>query len=472
MKLTNLWKEKDVTLSFEAFPPKKDSDFASVAIAVEKIAQLKPDFMSVTYGAGGGTSAYTTQIAQIVQGQGVTALAHLTCVSSDRQRIHHELDALRQAGIENILALRGDYPEGYDPAAPRDYRYARDLVEDIRAYGGFAIGGACYPEGHVECASQAEDLRHLKEKVDCGVDFLVTQMFFDNSALYSFLYRAQEAGITVPVLAGIMPVTNAGQMTRILSLSGTTLPNRFRMILDKFRERPDAMKQAGIVYAAEQMVDLVANGVRGVHVYTMNKPDVAAGIWRTSPMCWGGADQAPDPREVARYLGIPGGALDGPGGAYAAACWEELRRGTAPRGLHQRVDLAPFRAASRDLDHHLRHCRGGHPLRHHPGGGGRPAPPAMERPVHGQGRRGPGGVRRLAGRVVRGLLRIPPTGPGPGGVPHAPLQPWLRGLGPGGPADRSGPPPGPQTPGPVPHRGRDAGAGEVRHRPGGHQRPA
>lgn len=202
MKLSNLWKEKEVTLSFEAFPPKKDSDFASVAIAVEKIAQLKPDFMSVTYGAGGGTSAYTTQIAQIVQGQGVTALAHLTCVSSDRQRIHHELDALRQAGIENILALRGDYPEGYDPAAPRDYRYARDLVEDIRAYGGFAIGGACYPEGHVECASQAEDLRHLKEKVDCGVDFLVTQMFFDNSALYSFLYRAQEAGITVPVLAG------------------------------------------------------------------------------------------------------------------------------------------------------------------------------------------------------------------------------------------------------------------------------
>ena len=278
MKLSNLWKEKEVTLSFEAFPPKKDSDFASVAIAVEKIAQLKPDFMSVTYGAGGGTSAYTTQIAQIVQGQGVTALAHRTCVSSDRQRIHHELDALRQAGIENILALRGDYPEGYDPAAPRDYRYARDLVEDIRAYGGFAIGGACYPEGHVECASQAEDLRHLKEKVDCGVDFLVTQMFFDNSALYSFLYRAQEAGITVPVLAGIMPVTNAGQMTRILSLSGTTLPNRFRMILDKFRERPDAMKQAGIVYAAEQMVDLVANGVRGVHVYTMNKPDVAAGI--------------------------------------------------------------------------------------------------------------------------------------------------------------------------------------------------
>lgn len=175
MKLKDVWKKKEVTLSFEAFPPKKDSDFASVASAVEKIAQLKPDFMSVTYGAGGGTSAYTGKIAQIVQAQGVTALAHLTCVSSDRDRIHHELDALRQAGIENILALRGDYPEGYDPSAPRDYRYARDLVEEIRAYGGFSIGGACYPEGHVECPSQKEDLRHLKEKVDCGVDFLVTQ---------------------------------------------------------------------------------------------------------------------------------------------------------------------------------------------------------------------------------------------------------------------------------------------------------
>ena len=278
MQLKDLWKEKEVTLSFEAFPPKKDSDFASVRSAVEEIAALKPDFMSVTYGAGGGTSLFTTEIAQTVQNHGVTALAHLTCVSSDREKIQHELAHLRQAGIENVLALRGDYPEGYDPAAPRDYRHAQDLVKEIQAYGGFSVGAACYPEGHVECPSQAEDLRHLKEKVDCGVDFLVTQMFFDNSTLYSFLYRSQRMGITVPVLAGIMPVTNAAQMKRILALSGTTLPNRFRMILDKFRDRPDAMKQAGIVYAAEQIVDLVANGVRGVHVYTMNKPDVAAGL--------------------------------------------------------------------------------------------------------------------------------------------------------------------------------------------------
>ncbi|MFQ9859716.1 MAG: methylenetetrahydrofolate reductase [Evtepia gabavorous] len=272
MKLKDVWKKKEVTLSFEAFPPKKDSDFASVASAWKRLPSEARFYERDLWG---GAVLRCAGRSPRLSGRG--AMAH-ACVSSDRDRIHHELDALCQAGIENILALRGDYPEGYDPSAPRDYRYARDLVEEIRAYGGFSIGGACYPEGHVECPSQREDLRHLKEKVDCGVDFLVTQMFFDNSALYSFLYRAQQVGITVPVLAGIMPVTNAAQMTRILSLSGTTLPNRFRMILDKFRERPDAMKQAGIVYAAEQMVDLVANGVRGVHVYTMNKPDVAAGI--------------------------------------------------------------------------------------------------------------------------------------------------------------------------------------------------
>lgn len=278
MKLSNLWKDGRVSLSFEVFPPKKDSDFATVRAAVEEIAQLKPDFMSVTYGAGGGTSDYTAEIARIVQGQGVPALAHLTCVSANRERIRRELEKLQAAGIENVLALRGDYPEDYDPAAPRDYRYAASLVEELRRHGGFAIGAACYPEGHVECPSQEEDLRHLKEKVEKGVDFLTTQMFFDNSALYSFLYRARALGITVPVLAGVMPVTNAGQIQRILRLSGTTLPYRFRMMLDKFRERPDAMKQAGVIYAAEQIVDLIANGVQGIHVYVMNKPDVARAL--------------------------------------------------------------------------------------------------------------------------------------------------------------------------------------------------
>ena len=278
MQLKNLWNEKEVTLSFEVFPNKKDSDFAAVRDAAEKIARLKPDFMSVTYGAGGGTSRYTTEIARSIQDQGVTALAHLTCVSSDRKRIREELQKLKDAGIENILALRGDYPEGYDPEAPRDYQHAWELVCEIRSFGGFSIGAACYPDGHVESPSQEEDLRHLKEKVDCGVDFLTTQMFFDNSALYSFLFRAREMGIHIPVLAGIMPVTNIIQMKRILSLSGSTPPNRFRMLLDRFRERPDALKQAGIIYAAEQIVDLVANGVRGVHVYAMNRPEVAESL--------------------------------------------------------------------------------------------------------------------------------------------------------------------------------------------------
>jgi len=275
MQLKNLWNEKNVTLSFEVFPNKKDSDFETVRAAAEAIARLKPDFMSVTYGAGGSTAANTAAIAQAIQGQGITALAHLTCVTSDKARIRAELEGLRASGIENILALRGDYPEDFDPAAPRDYTYAVDLVRDIKTFGGFTIGGACYPDGHVESPSQSEDLRHLKEKVDAGLDFLTTQMFFDNSALYSFLYRAREVGITVPVLAGIMPVTNVIQMRRILSLSGSTPPTRFRMLLDRFREKPDAMKQAGIVYAAEQIVDLVSNGVHGIHVYAMNRPEVA-----------------------------------------------------------------------------------------------------------------------------------------------------------------------------------------------------
>ena len=275
MKIADIMKRKVPSLSFEIFPPKSTTALSDVKDAARRIAALGPSFMSVTYGAGGGTAANTAAIAQAIQGQGITALAHLTCVTSDKKRIHTELENLRASGIENILALRGDYPEGFDPTAPRDYTYAVDLVRDIRAFGGFTIGGACYPDGHVESPSQAEDLLHLKEKVDAGLDFLTTQMFFDNSALYSFLYRAHEVGIKVPVLAGIMPVTNAIQMRRILSLSGSTPPNRFRMLLDRFRDKPDAMKQAGVVFAAEQIVDLVSNGVHGIHIYAMNRPEVA-----------------------------------------------------------------------------------------------------------------------------------------------------------------------------------------------------
>lgn len=279
MKITELLSQSRPTLSFEVFPPKKDGNYSPIRAAVEEIARLRPDYMSVTYGAGGTvSSAYTAELAAAVQDQGVAALAHLTCISATQEDIRARLSQLKELGIENILALRGDLPADASPDDPRPYRFASHLVREIAADGGFCIGGACYPEGHVEARSQAEDLDHLKQKVDSGCSFLVTQMFFDNSALYSFLYRMQAKGVSVPVVAGVMPVTNAGQIGKIIRLSGATIPYRFRMILDKFGDDPAAMKQAGVAYATDQIVDLIANGVRGVHVYTMNKPDIAARI--------------------------------------------------------------------------------------------------------------------------------------------------------------------------------------------------
>ena len=235
--------------------------------------------MSITYGAGGGTSDYTVNIASdLMHRYDTNVLAHLTCVSSTREKVKDVLGKLKEQKIENILALRGDIPANTDTPLPGQYHYASELIEDIKSQGDFCIGAACYPEGHVEAANQKEDIRNLKTKVDAGVDFLTTQMFFDNSILYSFLYRIREAGITVPVLAGIMPVTNVKQIKRSCDLSGTYLPTRFKSIADKFGNNPAAMKQAGIAYATEQIIDLLANGVKGIHVYSMNKPEVAAAI--------------------------------------------------------------------------------------------------------------------------------------------------------------------------------------------------
>ena len=277
MRITELLKQPAPTLSLEVFPPKTSEKYEETAAAAKAIARLKPAFMSVTYGAGGGTSAFTTQIAAEIQRDlGVTTLAHLTCVSSDRAHVAHMLRLYRENGIENILALRGDLPA--DGKRSPDYAHAIDLIRDIRAQGDFCLGGACYPEGHIECAHKREDLDHLKEKVDAGLDFLTTQMFFNNDVFYNFLYRAREAGITVPVIAGIMPITNPKQLARSVAMSGTDVPQRFRAIVDCFGESPAAMTQAGIVYAAEQIIDLIANGIRHIHVYTMNKPKVAAGI--------------------------------------------------------------------------------------------------------------------------------------------------------------------------------------------------
>lgn len=279
MKIRDILKETTPHISFEVFPPKTDAAYESVLSATDKIAALHPSYISVTYGAGGGTSVNTVNIAAHIRDDlGVESLAHLTCVSSTREHVHKVIGELKEKGIENILALRGDIPQESDFPLPNQYRYACELIEEIKGAGDFCIGAACYPEGHVESENRKEDVLHLKEKVDRGVDFLTTQMFFDNSILYNFLYRIREAGVTVPVLPGIMPVTNKKQMKRICDMSGTVLPQRFLDVLDRFGDDPAAMQQAGIAYATDQIIDLFANGINHVHVYSMNKPEVAAAI--------------------------------------------------------------------------------------------------------------------------------------------------------------------------------------------------
>lgn len=283
MKLTEIFESEKPHLSFEVFPPKTTTAFENVKSATEKIAKLKPSFMSVTYGAGGGTSQYTLDIAKNIKATyGVPTLAHLTCVSSTKETVRTMIERIREAGISNVMALRGDIPADKleEDRSLWTYHHAIDLVRELREIGGddFCIGGACYPEIHPESANQKEDIRYLKEKVDAGCSFLTTQMFFDNNLLYNFLYKIREAGITVPIIPGIMPITNANQVARSIKLSGSFMPQRFKALVDKFGNDPEAMKQAGIAYATDQIIDLYANGITNVHVYSMNKPDVAQKI--------------------------------------------------------------------------------------------------------------------------------------------------------------------------------------------------
>ena len=281
MRISELFQQNRCFLSFEVFPPKTSTSFDNVMAATRKIAALNPAFVSVTYGAGGGTSRYTLDIAHAINEMGIPSIAHLTCVSSDRATIHERITALAAAGIQNVLALRGDLtPElaasGTDGC---DYRHAVDLIRELKASDAdFCIGGACYPEVHPESAHQAEDIAYLKEKADAGCDFFTTQMFFDNSIYYNFLYKVREAGIRIPVIPGIMPITNVSQMERSIKMSGCHIPQRFKALVDHFGSSPEAMKQAGIIYTTAQIIDLFANGVKVVHVYTMNKPDVAQKI--------------------------------------------------------------------------------------------------------------------------------------------------------------------------------------------------
>ncbi|MCM1309152.1 MAG: methylenetetrahydrofolate reductase [NAD(P)H] [Butyrivibrio sp.] len=279
MKLNQILGTDKITLSFEVFPPKTSANYESVERAAFGVAQLAPDYMSVTYGAGGSTRGNTVKIAEGIQrGFGVTAIAHLTCVGASKADIHAALDKMREAGIENVLALRGDKPKDFEGSPFVDFCYASELVSEIKAYGDFCVGGACYPEGHPDSLNKKEDIANLKKKVDAGCEFLTTQMFFDNNIFYNFLYKVRDAGIKVPVIPGIMPITRANQVENAVKLSGCNVPERFKSIVDCFGGSPAAMQQAGIAYATDQIIDLIANGIKNIHVYSMNKAEIAAGI--------------------------------------------------------------------------------------------------------------------------------------------------------------------------------------------------
>lgn len=281
MKVIDIIKADKPALSFEVFPPKTTDAFDSVKHATEEIAKIDPAYMSVTFGAGGSNAGFAVDVAGNLQkNYGVTTVGHLTCIGADRATVTDRLNQMQANGIENILALRGDRPKDWPADRPIyvDFEHASDLVKFIKAHGDFCVGGACYPEGHPEAQTQRQDIANLKLKVDAGCEFLTTQMFFDNNILYNFIYKLREAGITVPIVAGIMPVTNPKSIARICALSGSLLPKRFIQIVDRFGDNPDAMKQAGIAYATDQIIDLYANGINAVHVYSMNKPDVAAAI--------------------------------------------------------------------------------------------------------------------------------------------------------------------------------------------------
>lgn len=279
MKVSEILKQDKVTISCEIFPPKKGAQLDNYKSIVAEMAKLKPAYISCTYGATGGTSDYTVEIADTINKCNVPAIAHLTCVSSSKEKVHSVLDELKRRKIDNILALRGDIPENSDFPLPNHYSHAIELICEIKEMGNFCIGGACYPEGHPEAKNMDEDLTHLKEKVDAGCEYLTTQLFYDNNIYYSFMHKALKKGIDVPVVAGIMPVTNASQIKRSMALTGNLVPRELLMLVDRFGDSPEAMMQAGIAYATEQIIDLIANGVNNIHIYSMNKPKVTEKIF-------------------------------------------------------------------------------------------------------------------------------------------------------------------------------------------------
>ena len=278
MKISEILKNKEVTVSFEVFPPKQWDKIENTKATVRKMSKSNPDFMSVTYGAAGTRSGFTQEIANEIKDNGITPLSHLTCLTSTKEKIDRVVTELKENNIENILALRGDIPEGFVFPDKQYFRYAYELINEIKRIGDFCIGGACYPEMHPESESREADINNLKFKVDCGAEFLTSQMFFDNEKFLEFKELCIKKGINVPLIAGIMPITNANQIKRSIELSNSSVPKKFFKIMERFGDDPKSMKQAGIVYATEQIIDLMANGVNNIHIYTMNKPEVSAQI--------------------------------------------------------------------------------------------------------------------------------------------------------------------------------------------------
>ena len=280
MHIRQLFDKKKVVFSFEVFPPKLTSPIETIYNTLEGLQDLNPDYISVTYGAGGaGNSNRTCEISSLVKNKyGIEALAHLTSISSTKEETTKILEDLKKEGIKNILALRGDIPEG--GFSPGDFSNSQELIRHIKQVGDFGIAAACYPEGHIESESIDHDIEVLKLKEEAGADYLITQLFFDNDKFYDFLNKVEQKGIRLPIQAGIMPVTNKKQIQKIVSLCGATLPHKFVRIMDRYEHDKEALRDAGIAYALEQIVDLVSTGVRGVHLYTMNSPYVAKNITR------------------------------------------------------------------------------------------------------------------------------------------------------------------------------------------------
>ncbi|MBS7527716.1 methylenetetrahydrofolate reductase [NAD(P)H] [Fusibacter paucivorans] len=276
MDIKTIFNKKKPVLSFEIFPPKRDGDLNSVYKTIDALAMLDPDYISVTYGAAGSERSNTTlDIAAFIRKQyQIESLAHLTCVSSSKDDVDRIFDKFEAAEIENILALRGDLPEGM-ATNNRAFQYAGDLIQYIKETRNFTVGAACYPEGHIEAKSRTVDLINLKQKTAQGADFLVTQLFFDNEKFYDFRREVRALDIDIPITAGIMPVLNKNQIERMVALSGASLPDKFKRIMSKYEFNPQALHDAGIIYASEQLVDLLSTGVDGIHLYVMNKPEVA-----------------------------------------------------------------------------------------------------------------------------------------------------------------------------------------------------